>query len=107
VYVRGHQYKDSALGTPKTPFTPSSFQPWSQGKGDEDNDDYDEGVDVTGWTDEDLRAWDSVAQLEEPAARYETYRGADVRSQEIGAHREAAPMGNDQALAALHFGELN
>ena len=105
VYVRGHEYKDSALGTPKTPFTPSSFQPWSHGKGDEDNEEYDEGVDVTGWTDEDLRAWDSVAQLEEPASRCGMYHGADVRRQEMDRPDEV-PMGNDQALAALHFGEL-
>lgn len=104
--ARTHQYKDSGIGTPKSPFTPSGVKRWTrEGQVSED----DEGVDVTGWTEADLKEWDrSLGQLE-PMNKEERYGGAGLmRSLEVNAEkiRTLSSHSNDQALAELQFGVL-
>ena len=105
--ARTHQYKDSGIGTPRTPFTPSVIKRLTRTTWDIEDD---EGIDVTGWTEADLREWDrSLGQFMEPI-NSEAHHGdaALMRSLEANADkvRTLSSSSNEQALAQLHFGVL-
>lgn len=105
--ARTHQYKDSGIGTPKTPITPFSMKRLTRTIWDTEDD---EGIDVTGWTEADLREWDrSLGQFMEPISTDAHHDDAGLmRSLEANADkvRTMSSSSNEQALAQLHFGVL-